>query len=90
MTALAAHGYRADDTTASLTHLVLAMQRANGSWLTDSVSRPPIEDSDVSTTAMGVRALTLYPLPGRTKLLRESLRKAGEWLVSVTTNSGEE
>jgi hypothetical protein len=39
---------------------------------------------------MGVRALTLYPLPGRTKLLRESLRKAREWLVSVTTNAGEE
>jgi hypothetical protein len=37
MTALAAQGYRTDDTTASLTHVVLAMQRANGSWLTDSV-----------------------------------------------------
>ena len=69
MTALAAQGYPADDMTASLTHLVMSLQRPNGSWLTEGVSRPPIEDSDVSTTAMAVRALTLYPLPGRAKLL---------------------
>ena len=90
MTALAAQGYPADDMTASLTHLVMSLQRANGSWLTEGVSRPPIEDSDVSTTAMAVRALTLYPLPGRAKLLRETLRKARDWLVSVTANSAEE
>ena len=80
----------ADDMTASLTHLVMSLQRADGSWLTEGVSRPPIEDSDVSTTAMAVRALTLYPLPGRAKLLRETLRKARDWLVSVTANSAEE
>lgn len=90
MAALAAQGYRADDTTALLTHLVVSMQRANGSWLTGGVSRPPLEDSDVSTTAMAVRALTLYPMPGRTELMRKSLHKARDWLVSVTPNSGEE
>jgi hypothetical protein len=67
MTALAAQGYRADDMTASLTRLVLSLQRANGSWLTEGVSRPPLEDSDISATAMAVRALTLYPLLGPDK-----------------------
>jgi hypothetical protein len=90
MTALAAQGYRADDMTASLAHLVVSFQRANGSWLTEGVSRPPIEDSDVSSTAMAVRALTLYPLPGRTNLVREALRKARDWLIAVTANSAEE
>ena len=35
MTALAAQGYPADDMTASLTHLVVSLQRADGSWLTE-------------------------------------------------------
>src|SRR4051812_14953958 len=39
---------------------------------------------------MAVRALTLYPVPGRIKLVRETLRKARGWLVSVTANSAEE
>jgi hypothetical protein len=90
MTALAAQGYPADDMTASLSHLVMSLQRPNGSWLTEGVSRPPIEDSDVSTTAMAVRALTLYPPPGRAKLTHEVLVKARNWLVSVTANSAEE
>ena len=90
MTALAAQGYPADDMTASLTHLVMSLQRPNGSWLTEGVSRPPIEYSDISSTAMAVRALALYPPPGRVKLLRGALRKAQTWLVSVTANSAEE
>jgi ankyrin repeat protein len=90
MAALASQGYRADDTTAFLNHLVVSMQRANGSWLTGGVSRPPLEDSDVSTTAMAVRALTLYPMPGRTTSMQKSLHKARDWLVSVTAISAEE
>ena len=90
LTALAAQGYPLDPTTASLIHLVTSLQRADGSWLGEGVSRPPIEDSNVSTTAMAVRALTLYPLPGRAKLLHETLRKARAWLASAAANSAEE
>jgi hypothetical protein len=39
---------------------------------------------------MAVRALTLYPLPGRAKLLHKTLRKARAWLASASANSAEE
>jgi hypothetical protein len=90
LAALAAQGYPADDVTASLSRLVLYLQRADGSWLAEGVSRPPMEDSDVSATAMAVRGLTLYPPPAKAARVRGSLRKAREWLVSVNPGSAEE
>jgi len=90
LTALAAQSYPFDQTTASLTHLITSLQRVNGSWLGEGVSRPPIEDSNVSTTVMAVRALTLYAQPGQENLLRQTLRKARGWLVSVPASSAEE
>jgi ankyrin repeat protein len=41
LTALAAQSYPLDPTTASLIHLVTSLQRADGSWLGEGVSRPP-------------------------------------------------
>jgi hypothetical protein len=88
--ALAAAQYPLDDMTASLMHVVLSSQMPDGSWFVGGASRPPMEDSDVSTTAMAVRALTLYPLPGRAKHFEEALRRARRWFLATPTNSAEE
>ena len=88
MGALAAERYPLNKTTAAFTHYVAAMQMPDGSWLGNGVSRPPMEDSTVSTTAMAVRTLMLYPIPGNKN--QEKLRKARTWLLAAEARSAEE
>ena len=73
MMALADERHPLDEVTAPFTHLVAASQMADGSWIDEGISRPPIEHSEISITAMAVRALTLYPIPGRKAELGENL-----------------
>jgi ankyrin repeat protein len=87
---LAAQHYPSDQITASLTHLIASLQRTDGSWLAEGVSRPPMEDGEISSTAVAVRGLTLYPLPGRRKELVETLNRARRWLLAIPANTGEE
>lgn len=87
---LAAQQYPPDQITASLTHLIAFQQRADGSWLVEGVSRPPMEDGEISSTAVAVRGLTLYPLPGRQNELVEILNRARRWLLAIPVNSAEE
>ncbi len=88
--ALAAEGYPIDNMTASFTHYALATQMPNGSWIGNGVSRPPMEYSSISHTAMGVRILSLYPIPGRNDEVTESLEKAKRWLMDADAQSAEE
>src|SRR6185369_2266950 len=90
MSAFAAERYPLDDITAESTHLLLGQQMADGTWLGNGVSRPPMEDSIVSQTALAVRALTLYPIPGRKAELDEALRRAQRWLLAVVPGTAEE
>ena len=61
-----------------------------GVWLGNGVNRPPIEYSTLTHTAMGVRGLTLYPIPGRGAEIDRALEKAQGWLLGAETNSAEE
>jgi ankyrin repeat protein len=88
--ALAAEAYPLDKTTASLTHWILATQMPDGSWLGNGVNRPPIEFSTVSHTAIGVRGLTLYPIPGRKPQIDRALEKAQDWLLTAEVSSAED
>ena len=88
--ALAAEAYPLDKTTASLTHWTLATQMPDGSWLGNGVNRPPIEFSTVSHTAIGVRGLTLYPIPGRKPQIDRALEKAHDWLLTAKVSSAED
>jgi hypothetical protein len=90
MAALAAEPYPLNNITAAFTHLVAGQQMPDGTWLGNGVSRPPMEDSIVSQTAMAVRALTLYPISGRKNELDENLHRAQRWLLTAPVNSAEE
>ena len=90
MMALAAEQYPLDKTTAAFTHLLTGQQMPDGSWLGNGVSRPPMEDSTISTTVMAVRGLTLYTIPGGASQLKEALRRARLWLTAAPANSAEE
>jgi ankyrin repeat protein len=90
MMALHAEKEPLNNTTAAFTHSLSALQMEDGSWLGNGISRPPLEDSTVSHTAMAVRVLTLYPIPGREKQLQQNLRRAQGWLLAVKPRSTEE
>jgi ankyrin repeat protein len=90
MSALAAEHHPLDKITGAFTHLVAALQMPDGRWLGSGVSRPPMEDSVVSQTAMAIRVLTLNPIPGRRASLEETLRLAQRWLIGVNPGTTEE
>ena len=90
MMALAAEKYPAGKITAALGHITAALQLRDGSWTPNGVSRPPMEDSLVTATAMGVRALTLYPPAGSRKPIEEKLARARRWLQAVDPRTAED
>jgi ankyrin repeat protein len=93
MMALAAEQYPFDKITTELTHAAAALQLPDGSWTPNGVSRPPMEDTLVTATAMGARALTLYPV-GRRKHPEgkddEKVQRAQHWLLAVDARSAED
>jgi ankyrin repeat protein len=66
-----------------------ATQRPDGSWL-DFAFRPPMESSAISSTALALRALQLYPLPHRGEENARQVSRAGKWLAKVHPFSNEE
>jgi len=90
MMALADERHPLDMITAPFTHLVASSQQADGSWIDEGISRPPLEHSVISITAMAVRTLTLYSIPGRKAELSEKLQRARAWLLKAQADSAEE
>ena len=87
--ALAAEKYPLDRVTAGFTHLVAARQMPDGSW-PEATSRPPLEYSNITRTAMSLRAMTLYPVEGLRKELAEKLARSRSWLLAAHPQSAEE
>jgi ankyrin repeat protein len=88
--ALAAESHPLDKIMATTTHWVMARQMPDGRWLGNGLNRPPSEYSTISHTAIAAGGLRAYPLPGRTKEVQESLRRAGQWLLAAEPASAEE
>jgi Prenyltransferase and squalene oxidase repeat len=86
---MAAAGYPADAFTDSHIHYLSLSQLSNGSWRTTSY-RPPEEYGAFSTTAVALRAIRLYPIPGRREEFKERLARAKRWLLSAKAVSEEE
>jgi len=90
MAAFAAEQYPLDTIMAQSTHLLVGQQMADGTYLGQGVSRPPMEDTIVSQTALAMRAMTLYPIAGRKSEVDEKLRRSQRWLLAVTPSTAEE
>jgi len=80
----AAGAYPADRATDALIVNVSAQQWRDGRWHIGGTSRPPIEDGDFSRTALGIRALKVYGLPGRSAEMTDRIGRAVRWLESNT------
>ena len=80
---LAAQKYPADETTRALVRFVSEYQGADGSWRSD-IRRPPMEASDVTATALSLRALQLYGGD------QQRVARAAAWLAAQEPASNEE
>ncbi len=71
---------------------IAARQRQGGNWAYPAGGnpRPPIEDGDFFGTAMGVRCLRLYDIPGRKAEFQDRIRRAGIWLKNAHPRSTED
>ena len=90
MSALASEHHPLDKITAAFTHLLASLEMPDGRWLGNGMSRPPLEDSRVSQTAWALRALTVYPIPGRKAEIDEKVQRAQRWLFAISPTTTEE
>ncbi len=87
--ALAAEHRPLDRMIAGFAHLTAARQMPDGSW-PEAATRPPLEYSTVTRTALSVRTLTLYPIEGQRKEIEAKVARARGWLLAVKPQSAEE
>jgi ankyrin repeat protein len=87
---LAAAGEPASWNTDVLVYYLLAKQRAEGNWHGVGASRAPIQDGDLSRTALSIRALAVYGMPGRRPEIDASIERAAKWLAAQIPLSTED
>jgi len=76
--------------TDSLVHHIAAMQRKEGDWPNYGSARPPLEDGGFSHTAKGIRALSLYAIPGRKPEFDDRIARAAAWLEHAEPRTTED
>lgn len=86
---MSAAAYPADALTDAHINYIATQQLPNGSWHTSSY-RPPTEYSAISTTAVALKAIQLYPIPGRRAEFARRIARAKEFLLAYKPYSGEE
>jgi len=86
---MAAAGYQADALTDAHIHYLSIYQFPDGAWRTTSY-RPPEEYGPFTTTAVALRAIRLYPIPGRREEFAERVARAKRWLLAARAYSIEE
>jgi len=86
---MAAAGYPADALTDAHIHYLSLNQFPDGGFRNTSY-RPPSEYSAFTTTAVALRAIKLYPIPGRREEFDERVSRAKRWLLAAKPYTNEE
>lgn len=102
---MAAENYPADHITDAMVSYLKASQSTDGRWR-PTIHRPPLEYSDITTTAISLRAMQLYApgaqrpgSPARAGVARggvertdcqKRIERAAAWLLDATPHSTEE
>jgi hypothetical protein len=86
---LAAADQPADRTTDALVHYLTLKQAKDGRWRAIQ-HRPPMEGSDFTSTALGVRALRCYAPRGRADEITLRVRRARAWLAAAMPKTTED
>ena len=79
---LNAGGYQPDSMTAAFVRNIAARKSAAGSWH-PAGARPPLEYSDIATSAFAVRALRLYGAGPRSAGYEATIARARNWLAAA-------
>ena len=87
---LIAAGYKPDAVTDALVINILAQQLPNGSWHSGLLARSPMEDSDITRTALSMRALQKLAWEGRRADLAARAERARQWLLHAKPVSNED
>jgi len=87
---LAVEGGAPDHTVDAIIHNIAGEQRRAGNWTISGVARPPMEDGDFSRTAICLRSLSAFPLPGRKAEFEERIQRAAAWLKAATPRTTED
>lgn len=66
---------------------IAAGQRREGDWPNYGTVRPPLEDGSFAHTAMGIRSLRLYFIPGRKTEFDDRVARAAAWLRNASPRS---
>jgi ankyrin repeat protein len=90
LAALAGSGYKPDAMTDAMAANVAAQQGAAGNWHVGGWARPPIEDSDISRTALCIRGLKLFGPTGRGAEMTARIARARQWLMTAKAATAEE
>ena len=86
---LAAGQVPADAHTDARARLLLDKQGPEGRWRSSS-HRPPLEDCEMTATALAARALQLYAPPGNAERVTQATALARGWLSRAEASSNEE
>jgi hypothetical protein len=81
--ALAAANHPGDLTTDAMAINIAGQQLLDGSWPRGGIPRPPMEDSAIHVTAIGVFALAKYGPPARRAEWEERIASARKWLAAT-------
>jgi ankyrin repeat protein len=82
--ALASAGDPPSWNTDVFVYSLISKQRADGNWHGVGSSRAPIQDGDFSRTAMSIRTLVVYGMPGRKAEIEARVKRAANWLEAQT------
>jgi ankyrin repeat protein len=86
----AAAGRAPDLTTDALIHYVCAYQRREGDWPLAGIVRPPMEEGSFTFTAVAIRALRAYPMPGLKPEIDERIERGLRWLQRARPTTTED
>jgi ankyrin repeat protein len=86
---MAAAGAPADALTDAHIHFMSLNQYPDGAFRNASY-RPPTEYAPLTTSAVALRSIKRYPIPGRREEFRERVDRAKRWLLSAKAFSTEE
>ncbi len=86
---MAAAGALADALTDAHIHFMSLNQYPDGAFRNSSY-RPPSEYGPFTTTALVLRSIKLYPIPGRREEFEERVSRAKRWLLAAKPFSNEE
>jgi hypothetical protein len=87
--ALKAQNVPASGVTAAAVHAIASRQLPGGSW-PSYINRAPIENGDIQATALAVRAIQLYGMPGRQEEWKRRIASAREWLGDAVAKTTED